>query len=200
MKSQKSTPFSNTTACVYIYIYTSSYIPIIFVFSLSLSLSLSLPLSFATWVFSGPLESLWYVFRFMSREQGNHSQHPPSLLAGPWSPAAGDFNGQGPVEGSLFRPSSTSLIPPPTPVLASKWAYSQDHNYSGSRKMFPGNYFWKLTDLLQGRPCLELMIVSSNFPALLFLQDKLMESVWKPWIPVKKVLNNWTAPFPELIQ
>ena len=31
--------------------------------------------------------------------------------------------------------------------------------------------------LLRYRPCLEFSIVSSNFQALLFLQDKLLESV-----------------------
>ena len=31
--------------------------------------------------------------------------------------------------------------------------------------------------LLRDRPCLDLIIVSSNFQALFFLQDKLLESV-----------------------
>ena len=35
----------------------------------------------------------------------------------------------------------------------------------------------KLLILLRDRPCLELIIVSSKFQALLFLQDKLLESV-----------------------
>ena len=35
----------------------------------------------------------------------------------------------------------------------------------------------KLLTLLRDRPCLELIIVSSNSQALLFLQDKLLESV-----------------------
>ena len=35
----------------------------------------------------------------------------------------------------------------------------------------------KLQILLWDRPCLELIIVSSKFQALLFLQDKLLESV-----------------------
>ena len=35
----------------------------------------------------------------------------------------------------------------------------------------------KLLILLRDRPCLELIIVSINFKALLFLQDKLLESV-----------------------
>ena len=46
----------------------------------------------------------------------------------------------------------------------------------------PGNCFQdliaeKLLMLLQDRPCLDLSIVSSNFEVLLFLQDKLVESV-----------------------
>ena len=40
--------------------------------------------------------------------------------------------------------------------------------------------------LLRGRPCLELIIVSSNIQALLFLQDKLLESVWKAMNSSKK--------------
>ena len=43
-----------------------------------------------------------------------------------------------------------------------------------------------LLNLLRDRPCLELMIVLSNFSALLLLQDKLLESVGKLRIPVKK--------------
>ena len=39
--------------------------------------------------------------------------------------------------------------------------------------------------LLWDRPGLELIIVSSNFNALVFLQDKLLESVWKLLIPAK---------------
>ena len=34
----------------------------------------------------------------------------------------------------------------------------------------------KLLILLRGRPCLELIIASSSFQALLFWQDKLLES------------------------
>ena len=58
------------------------------------------------------------------------------------------------------------------------------------------NYFWekcfqkviseKLLILLRDRPCLELIIVSSNFQACLFLQKKLLESVGKLLIPVKR--------------
>ena len=53
--------------------------------------------------------------------------------------------------------------------------------------------------LLQDRPCLEFIIVSSNFQALLFLQDKLLESVCKLLIP-EKCLKITDLPFPELIQ
>ena len=35
----------------------------------------------------------------------------------------------------------------------------------------------KLLILLRDRPCLELIFISSNFQALFFLQDKLLESV-----------------------
>ena len=52
--------------------------------------------------------------------------------------------------------------------------------------MFSGIGVWNFTDLLRDRPCLELIIVSSNFQALLFLQDKLLESVWTLSTPVKK--------------
>ena len=44
----------------------------------------------------------------------------------------------------------------------------------------------KLLILFRDRPCLGLIIVSSNFQALLFLQGKVLESVWKLLIPVKK--------------
>ena len=44
----------------------------------------------------------------------------------------------------------------------------------------------KLLILLWDRPCLESIIVSSHFQALLFLQEKLLESVWKVLIPVKE--------------
>ena len=53
-----------------------------------------------------------------------------------------------------------------------------------------------MTDL-RDRPCLESIIVSSNFQALVFLQDK---SVWKLLVPVKKSLKLLDPPFPELIQ
>ena len=44
----------------------------------------------------------------------------------------------------------------------------------------------KLLILLRARPCLELIVVSSNFHAVLFLQDTLLESFRKPLVPVKK--------------
>ena len=67
--------------------------------------------------------------------------------------------------------------------------------------MFPGIYFWKITDFfLRDGPCLELMIVSSNFQALLLLQDKLLASVWKRLIPVKRAWKLLDPPFSELIQ
>ena len=43
--------------------------------------------------------------------------------------------------------------------------------------MFPGINSEKLLILLRDRPSLELIIVSSNFQALLFAQDRLLESV-----------------------
>ena len=43
--------------------------------------------------------------------------------------------------------------------------------------MFPELGSEQLQILLRDRPCLELIIVSSNFQALLFLQDKLLQSV-----------------------
>ena len=53
----------------------------------------------------------------------------------------------------------------------------------------------KLLILLRNRPCLELIIVSSNFQVLFFLQDKLLESVGKVLIPVNSLKNYWTCPF-----
>ena len=44
----------------------------------------------------------------------------------------------------------------------------------------------KLLILLRDGPCLEIIIVSSNFQALLLLQHKSLESVWQRLIPVKK--------------
>ena len=52
--------------------------------------------------------------------------------------------------------------------------------------MFPAINSEKLLILLQDGPSLELIIVSRNIQALLFLQDKLLELVWKLLIPVKQ--------------
>ena len=53
--------------------------------------------------------------------------------------------------------------------------YCRDKKYSGSGKCSRNCNFWKWLILLRDRPCLELTIVSSNFQALLFLQDKWLE-------------------------
>ena len=66
--------------------------------------------------------------------------------------------------------------------------------------MFPGVNFCKITDFIGLWPCLELIFVSSNFEALLLLQDKLLESVWKRIIPVKTSKQLLDPPFSELIQ
>ena len=58
----------------------------------------------------------------------------------------------------------------------------------------------KLLIFLRDGPCLELFIVSSNFQVLLLLQDKLLESVWKRLIPVKRSWKLLDPPFSELIQ
>ena len=58
----------------------------------------------------------------------------------------------------------------------------------------------KLLILLRDRPCLELILVSSHFQALPFLQDKLLESVRKQLIPVKKLIKLLDQPVSELIQ
>ena len=50
-------------------------------------------------------------------------------------------------------------------------------NYSRSGKTFAGINFREITDFIAGWPRLELIMVSGNFQALLFLQDKLLESV-----------------------
>ena len=66
--------------------------------------------------------------------------------------------------------------------------------------MFPGINFWKITDFLRDGPCVELIIVSSNFQALLLLHDKLLESVWKRLILVKRSRKLLDPPFSKLIQ
>ena len=55
--------------------------------------------------------------------------------------------------------------------------YCRDQNYSGSGKCFQEFISEELLILLRDGPCLELIIVSNNFQALLLLQDKLLESV-----------------------
>ena len=54
--------------------------------------------------------------------------------------------------------------------------------------MFPGRQSEKLLILLRDRPCLELIFVSSNFQALLFLQYKFTGIGLKAIISRKKVL------------
>ena len=56
-------------------------------------------------------------------------------------------------------------------------AHCRDQNYSGSGKCSPELISEKLLILLRERPRLELIIVSSNFKALFFFRDKLLESV-----------------------
>ena len=54
-----------------------------------------------------------------------------------------------------------------------KNVYCRDQNYSGSGKVFPELTSEKLLIFfLRDGPWLELIIVSSNFQALLLLQDK----------------------------
>ena len=55
--------------------------------------------------------------------------------------------------------------------------------------MFPG-FSEILRILLRDRPCLELIIVSSNYKGLLLLYDKLLESVWKVVNSSKNVLQK----------
>ena len=60
----------------------------------------------------------------------------------------------------------------------------------------PGRLPWeKLLILLRDGPCLELIIISSNFQALLLLQEKLLESVWQRLFPVKKSWKLLDPPF-----
>ena len=48
--------------------------------------------------------------------------------------------------------------------------------------------------------CPQLSIGYSNFQALLFLQDGLLESVWKLFIPVTMSEKWHDPPFAEIIQ
>ena len=53
--------------------------------------------------------------------------------------------------------------------------------------MLPGIHFCKLTDWLRDRPCLEWMFASSTFQGFALLAGRILESVWKSLIQVKKV-------------
>ena len=69
----------------------------------------------------------------------------------------------------------------------------------------PGKRFqeWisgKLLILLRDRPCLEIIIVSSNFQASFFLLDELLESAWQVLIPVESSQKLLDVPFSKLIQ
>ena len=55
--------------------------------------------------------------------------------------------------------------------------------------------FWDCTVLVQDRPCLELILVSSSFLVSLLLQDKILESVWKVLTPVSKLEKLLDLPF-----
>ena len=59
----------------------------------------------------------------------------------------------------------------------------------------------ELQILLWDRPCLELIFIDSSYQAFLFLQGKLLESVWKRLIfPVNKFKKLLDPPFAEWIQ
>ena len=51
--------------------------------------------------------------------------------------------------------------------------------------MFPGINFWKIYDFVAGWALSELVLVSGSLRALLFLQDKILDFVWKRLIPIK---------------
>ena len=55
--------------------------------------------------------------------------------------------------------------------------YFRVKNYGGSGKCIQESISDKVLVLLRDRPCLQLIIVSSNFQALPYLQDKLLELV-----------------------
>ena len=59
--------------------------------------------------------------------------------------------------------------------------------------MFPRIKFW-IIYLLRDNPCFRLIIVSSDFQVLLFLQDKLLESVGKRSVAAKNSLK-WLPQF-----
>ena len=72
--------------------------------------------------------------------------------------------------------------------LDTHWMTVWTKNHSGSHleKYFQEFISEKNLILLRDGPCLQLMIVSSIFQALLLLQNKLLESVWKRLVPLKK--------------
>ena len=73
-------------------------------------------------------------------------------------------------------------------VLVSCQGVLSDLNCSGSEKMFPELICETLLlnfKFFRERLCLELIVVPSNFQALFFLEDKLLESVWKLRNPAK---------------
>ena len=60
--------------------------------------------------------------------------------------------------------------------------------------MFPGIDFCKLLSLSPERRCPELIIVSSNVQALLFLQDNWLEPVWNLVVQEKGFNTYWARP------
>ena len=78
----------------------------------------------------------------------------------------------------LSGDSSLGIDTPQQPGFSACFVgYCWDQTYNGSRKMFSGTHSQNLLILLQHRPCLELIIVSSSFQALFFLQARLLELV-----------------------
>ena len=65
--------------------------------------------------------------------------------------------------------------------------------------MYPGIHFLSCRFYCGIGPLWNLIMVSSNSQALLFLQDKLLESVWKLLIPIKKFSKLLDLRFSELI-
>ena len=64
--------------------------------------------------------------------------------------------------------------------------------------MFPGMHVCKNADLLRDRPCLALLIASSNFPVL-FLQNNIA-GISVNVINLSEVVLKLGLPFPEFIQ
>ena len=88
-----------------------------------------------------------------------------------WKPLQAPSNN--PSKKHLPRPSKT-------------FTYCREQIIADPEKCFQELVSEKLQIVLRERPRLELIIVSSNFQALLFWQDKLRESIWKLFIPVTK--------------